>query len=99
MQDHGCARRPASADPALIMTTGGDGRIDLDPSTGLNRYHSAPAPAGEVLAYASSTANDISPQAYAHVQKVLAEIGPAPRTRPMRRGSRSCGGGSGTRTG
>ena len=67
----------ASADPALIMTTGGDGRIDLDPATGLNRYHSAPRPS-EALAYASSTANDISPQAYAHVHQVLAAIGPEP---------------------
>ena len=67
----------ASADPASIMTTGGDGRIDLDPATGLNRYHSAPRPS-EALAYASSTANDISPQAFAHVGKVLAAIGPNP---------------------
>src|SRR5688572_17068829 len=61
----------ASADPAPIMTTGGDGRIDVDPATKLNRYHSAPRPS-EALAYASSTANDISPQAFAHVGKVLA---------------------------
>jgi hypothetical protein len=67
----------ASADPAPIMTTGGDGRIDLDPATKLNRYHSAPRPS-EALAYASSTANDISPQAFAHVGKVLAAIGPNP---------------------
>jgi selenocysteine lyase/cysteine desulfurase len=66
---------PGKVDPVEIMTTGGDGRIDLDPATGLNRYHSAPAPTSEVLAYASSTANDISPQAFAHVRKVLGEIG------------------------
>lgn len=56
-----------------IMTEGGDARIVLDPATGLNRYHSAPRP-GTGLAYASSTANDISPAAFAHVEARLAEI-------------------------
>jgi hypothetical protein len=57
-----------------LMTTGGDARILLDAETGLNRYFSAPRPSG-VLAYASSTANDISAPAYGHVEAVLAEIG------------------------
>ena len=61
---------PAEAQLVEIMTTGGDGRIVLDPATGLNRYHSAPRPS-DVLAYASSTANDISPAAFAHVQGVF----------------------------
>lgn len=51
---------------AKLMTTGGDARIVLDPATHRNRYHSAPWPQ-DVLAYASSTANDISPDAFAHV--------------------------------
>ena len=51
--------RPA----ARLRTEGGDARIWLDPATGLNRYHSAPAPSA-VMAYASSTANDISPAAF-----------------------------------
>lgn len=59
----------------LAMTTGGDGRIALDAETGLNRYHSAPRPRG-LLAYASSTANDISPAAFAHVERLLEELGP-----------------------
>ena len=46
------------------MTQGGDARIVLDPATGLNRYNSAPRPS-PVLAYASSTANDLSPEALA----------------------------------
>jgi hypothetical protein len=57
------------------MTTGGDARIVLSPETGLNRYHSAPRPS-RVLAYASSTANDISAPAFAHVEALLAGIGP-----------------------
>ena len=57
-----------------IMTGGGDARIVLDPATGLNRYYSAPRPS-EAIAYASSTANDISAAAFAHVGTVLAELG------------------------
>jgi selenocysteine lyase/cysteine desulfurase len=56
-----------------LMTAGGDARIVLDRATGLNRYFSAPRPSG-VLAYASSTANDISAAAFAHVEAVLAEL-------------------------
>ncbi|HEV2865873.1 MAG TPA: hypothetical protein VGX37_05110 [Allosphingosinicella sp.] len=66
-----------AADPGHVMASGGDGRIVLDPATGLNRYLSAPRPSA-VLAYASSTANDISPQAYAQVARLLEEMGPDP---------------------
>jgi hypothetical protein len=62
---------------ARLMTQGGDARILIDPETGLNRYHSAPRP-GPALAYASSTANDISPAAYARAEALLAELGPEP---------------------
>ena len=51
---------------AHLMTTGGDARIVLDSEHHRNRYYSAPWPQ-DVLAYASSTANDISPDAFAHV--------------------------------
>ncbi|MCB2064435.1 MAG: hypothetical protein KDE25_13515 [Novosphingobium sp.] len=44
------------------MTRGGDARIVLDPATGLNRYSSAPFPR-DVLAFASSTANDLGEDA------------------------------------
>jgi len=64
---------PAEMQVAEIMTTGGDGRIVLDQATGLNRYHSAPQPS-DALAYASSTANDISAAAFVHVERVLAEL-------------------------
>lgn len=60
---------------ARLMTEGGDARIRLDPASGLNRYHSAPRPSS-VLAYASSTANDISADALAHVTARLAQIAP-----------------------
>jgi hypothetical protein len=62
---------------AALMTQGGDARILLNPETGLNRYFSAPIPR-ETLAYASTTANDISPAAYAQAERVLAQTGPEP---------------------
>lgn len=64
-------------DAVQLMTGGGDARLHLDPGTGLNRYFSAPAPR-DVVAYASSTANDISAPAFAHVESVLAGVGAAP---------------------
>jgi len=57
-----------------LMTEGGDARLHLDPRTGLNRYFSAPRPS-KAIAYASSTANDISEAAFAHVAQVAGEIG------------------------
>ena len=68
-----CVEKSAAA----LMAQGGDARILLDSGTGLNRYFSAPRPR-EIIAYASSTANDISPAAYAEAERVLAEVGPAP---------------------
>ena len=63
-----------ASDLTLLMTTGGDARIVLDAETGLNRYFSAPRPSG-VLAYASSTANDISPEAFAQLETLAPDIG------------------------
>jgi hypothetical protein len=57
------------------MTGGGDARIRLDAETGLNRYLSAPMPS-RVLAYASSTANDISGDAYRVAEQLFDAWGP-----------------------
>ena len=54
------------------MTLGGDDRIVLDPQTGVNRYFSTPYPR-DVLAFASSTANDLSPEADAYLKQHFAE--------------------------
>ena len=51
---------------ARALSSGGDARITLDPKSGLNRYHSAPYPR-RTMAYASSTANDLSPDAFRHL--------------------------------
>lgn len=69
-----CVEKP---DAVLLMTEGCDARIVLDPETGLNRYYSAPRPS-DAVAYASSTANDISAAAFARVEAVLGELGGAP---------------------
>ena len=64
---------PSDGGATRLMTEGGDARIVLDAATGLNRYYSAPRPSA-VLAYASSTANDVSAVAYAHAERVLAKL-------------------------
>lgn len=48
---------------ARLLTQGGDARIAIDPATGLNRYFASPYPR-DIIAYASSTANDISAGAF-----------------------------------
>jgi hypothetical protein len=55
-----------------LLSSGGDSRITLDPETGLNKYLSGPYPR-TTLAYASSTANDMSPAAFARVTALAAE--------------------------
>lgn len=49
-----------------LLSSGGDARITLDPESGLNKYYSAPYPR-KTLAYASSTANDMSEDAFRHL--------------------------------
>ena len=56
----------AAADLVALLSSGGDARIVLDQESGLNRYLSAPYPR-RTLAFASSTANDISAAAFEHL--------------------------------
>ncbi|MCJ8158174.1 hypothetical protein [Sphingomonas sp. LaA6.9] len=66
----------AFADAAAeLLTQGGDARIIREPATGLNQYFSQSRPSS-VIAYASSTANDISAPAFDHVCRRIAEIAP-----------------------
>lgn len=74
--------RPPVTDPlphadrlGHVLSQGGDARIRIDPATGRNPYMSSPWPAATV-AYASSTANDISADAYAVGLKRLGELAP-----------------------
>ncbi len=57
------------------MTDGGDERILIDPSTGLNRYLTVPRPEA-LIAYSSSTANFISLPAMAEVRRRVLELAP-----------------------
>jgi hypothetical protein len=66
-----------------LMTTGGDARIRLSRDTGLNRYFSAPRPS-DVLAYASSTANDISAAAFDHVARLESPLSYRDRLEALR---------------
>lgn len=75
-----CAETPETHRAIALLSSGGDERIVLDPDTALNRYMSAPYPR-DVLAFASSTANDISADAFAHVLEVMAEAPASPRDR------------------
>jgi hypothetical protein len=63
-----------------LLSSGGDARIVLDASSGVNRYHSSPYPR-QIVAYASSTANDISPVAFRHVCERLGHDLPPYRQR------------------
>ena len=58
-----------------LLTEGGDARIRVDPATGRNQYMSSPVPV-ETIAYASSTANDISADAFAQACRRLRELAP-----------------------
>lgn len=61
-----------------LMASGGDQRIVLNNTRGLNRYLVAPRPDPvdpPVLAYSSSTASSISSAAFAEVQRRLATLG------------------------
>ncbi|MBT8388938.1 MAG: hypothetical protein KJP13_04745 [Altererythrobacter sp.] len=55
-----------------LLSSGGDARTSLDPASGLNKYFSAPYPR-KTMAYASSTANDLSPDAFEHLRAVLSD--------------------------
>ncbi|MFM7348183.1 MAG: hypothetical protein ACKO01_01695 [Erythrobacter sp.] len=68
---------PAPLDERLghLLSEGGDARIRIDPATRRNQYMSSPWPVATV-AYASSTANDISADAYTHGTRRLAALAP-----------------------
>ncbi|MFO6448577.1 hypothetical protein ACLBKU_15690 [Erythrobacter sp. NE805] len=67
--------RKSDARLGELFSTGGDARIVIDPATRRNQYMSSPWPVATV-AYASSTANDVSADAYAHGLERLAALAP-----------------------
>jgi hypothetical protein len=69
------AMHPMAALAGRLLTEGGDARIRIVPGTGRNLYMSSPVPV-DVLAYASSTANDISADAFTQVCERLGALAP-----------------------
>jgi len=65
---------PALTDTARWLTLGGDERILPSGSQGRNRYGCPPYPDPGVLAFGSSTASIISPQAYAAVDRLRSNM-------------------------
>jgi len=61
-----------------LLTIGGDERIVPAHADGTNKYFASPFPR-ETVTYASSTANDISPAAFAHIAAFVGEHGIAPQ--------------------
>src|SRR5260221_1506400 len=58
--------RPIAAAPvAQLLTDGGDGRLLVDPATGLNAYGCSPSPRPAAITFASTTATSISDRGYA----------------------------------
>ena len=62
------------AETARLLVEGGDGRIALDPVSGVNRYGCRATPYPELLSFASATASVISVPAYAAADDLRARL-------------------------
>lgn len=60
----------ALPDTQRLLVAGGDGRLALDPATGLNRYLCRPVPDRDLLAFGSSTASVISEAGFAAAERL-----------------------------
>jgi hypothetical protein len=67
-------RAPALPGADALLCLGGDLRIRLDETSGLNRYGCPPTPDPELIAFGSSTASTISAAAFAAVQHLRARL-------------------------
>ena len=61
-------------DTVALLTDGGDGRIEIDEASGVNRYGCAPRPDPGIAPYGSSTASTISTAAFAAAQRLTARL-------------------------
>ena len=57
-----------------LLVAGGDGRLSLDPDSGVNKYGCAPWPDPQLADFGSSTASVISTQAYAAADALRARL-------------------------
>lgn len=62
-----------------LLVAGGDGRLSLDPFSGVNKYGCAPWPDPQLADFGSSTASVISTQAYAAADNLRARLRTEPR--------------------
>ncbi len=64
------------------LISGGDGRLECEPATGLNMYGHGPSPRPQDLAFGSSTASTISTPAFAAVEAYYADLSREMESRP-----------------
>ena len=65
-----------------LLVEGGDGRLTLDPISGVNKYGCAPWPDPQLADFGSSTASVISTQGYAAADALRARLEAEPRLAP-----------------
>ena len=63
-----------SFEALALLTAGGDGRLALDPESGLNRYGCGPSPDGAVAGFGSSTCSTVSSAAFAAVERLAGRL-------------------------
>lgn len=68
--DEGSSR----ASLGLMMATGGDSRIWIDPYTGRNRYGVRTRPSPDEISFASTTASTVSPAGFARAGRALGAL-------------------------
>ncbi|MGH6897716.1 MAG: pyridoxal-dependent decarboxylase [Geminicoccaceae bacterium] len=66
--------RGLAATTEHLLSSSGGSRLALDPATGRNAYGCAPRPRPTTLAFGSSTASSVSPQAYAAADALRKEL-------------------------
>jgi hypothetical protein len=79
--EHVARRTPAQARLDMMLISGGDERIWLDPVTRRNRYGAPASPAAEELWFSSAAASAISPRGYAAATRAFyahARLGAGP---------------------
>ena len=72
--DPGLGVLPLHASAAELLCLGGDCRIHLDLAGRANRYGCAPTPDASLVAFGSSTASTISPEAFAAVERLRVRL-------------------------
>ncbi len=65
-------RRPVPSLPPTeeLLVAGGDARLDIDPSSGTNRYFCSPSPVAALAAFGSATASIVSPTGFAAADRL-----------------------------